>query len=74
MAVIKECRAQLGPDQLISYTLPGTGELHNPYKSVLSASHEYLDAVNIMAYDVYWSGYDVLQDISDIEALGLKPE
>ena len=74
IAVIKECRKALGPNKLISYTLPGTGELHSPYSTVLSETHEDIDAVNVMAYDVYWTGYDPLTDFKDIEALGVAKE
>lgn len=74
IAVIKACRQALGPNKLISYTLPGTGELHDPYGAVIKATHNDIDAVNVMAYDVYWSGYDPLTDFADIEDLGVAKE
>ena len=74
MAVLKECRKALGPHKLISYTLPGTGELHAPYSTVLQNSHQYIDTVNVMAYDVYWTQYDPLTDFTSIEGLGLTAD
>lgn len=69
--VLKHCRDQLGRNKLISYTIPGTGELHEPYKSVLQQGSQYLDYVNVMCYDVYWSAYDPTADFQAIEALGV---
>ena len=61
----------MGKDKLISYTLPATGELHEPYKTILSTVHSDLDAVNVMAYDVYWSGYDPIKDFESFESIGV---
>ena len=72
IAVIQECRKALGKSKLISYTLPASGELHDPYKTVLETIHEDIDAVNVMAYDVYWSGYDPIADFSNFMKLGVK--
>ena len=30
-----------------------------------------MDAINIMAYDVYWEGYDWKMDVSALEELGV---
>ena len=32
---------------------------------------QYLDYVNVMAYDVYWTGYDFSMDIEALQALGI---
>ena len=70
-SMFKHCRQELGKDAWISYTIPGTGELVQPYKTVLKDMHDYFDNVNLMAYDVYWSGYDVHKDIEEIAKLGV---
>lgn len=35
---------------------------------------QYLDYVNVMAYDVYWTGYDFSMDIEALLALGIPKE
>ena len=35
---------------------------------------QYLDYVNVMAYDVYWTGYDFSMDIEALQALGIPKE
>ena len=37
-------------------------------------SFQYLDFVNVMAYDVYWTGYDFSMDIEALQALGIPKE
>ena len=35
---------------------------------------QHLDYVNVMAYDVYWTGYDFSMDIEALQALGIPKE
>jgi len=69
--LLKSCRTKLGPDFLITYTFPATAELVEPWHSTLLNGNKYLDYINIMAYDVYWSGYDVAADIEALQGLGI---
>ena len=54
VAVIKETRRLLGPDFHITYTIPATVAILEPWMSTISQTLEELDAVNVMAYDYYW--------------------
>merc|ERR1712179_158929 len=49
VAVIKETRRLLGPDFHISYTIPATVAVINPWMDTISRTVEELDAVNLMA-------------------------
>lgn len=59
------------PNILISYTFPGMAESHEPYRSVISNTHHYLDFLNVMAYDAYWSGYNPIDNFNNICSLGV---
>ena len=48
--------------------------LINPYRSVIKQRHEQLDAINIMAYDYYWQGYDPLNDFAELISLGVPKD
>ena len=55
IALIKETRRLLGPDFQITYTIPAlTGQIE-PWRSTIVGTLEELDAVNVMAYDYYWT-------------------
>lgn len=69
--LLRKCRSYLGPGALISLTIPALAELHEPYASVVSAGHQYLSAINIMAYDVYWQGYDAKSELESIVSMGI---
>jgi len=72
--VYKACRSYLGSSKLMSYTIPATIEPYDPWHTVLSQGHSYFDAVNVMAYDVGWSGYNFTRDdLETLEALGVPP-
>jgi len=71
VAVIKETRRLLGPDFHISYTIPATVAVLNPWMDTISRTVEELDAVNVMAYDYYWGGYTFDLDLGNLMALGL---
>lgn len=71
MEVMKAVRATCGNDFHISYTLPCLSSQFEPWTSALTLSNQYLDAVNVMAYDYYWLGYGFDQDIAALEALGI---
>ncbi|TRY69348.1 hypothetical protein TCAL_06924 [Tigriopus californicus] len=71
MEVMKAVRATCGDDFHISYTLPCLSSQFEPWTSTLVLSHQYLDAVNVMAYDYYWPGYSFDQDIAVLEGLGI---
>ena len=64
-------REQCGPDFHITYTVPALTESVDPWMKTMRDSIEYMDAINIMAYDVYWEGYDWLMDIAALEELGV---
>lgn len=61
----------LMPNIIISYTLPGTAENHEPYRSVIINSHSSIDFFNVMAYDVYWPGYNPIDNFDSISNLGV---
>ena len=54
VAVIKETRRLLGPDFHISYTIPATVAIIEPWRTTIEETAGLLDAVNVMAYDYYW--------------------
>ena len=64
-------REQCGPDFHITYTVPALTESVDPWMKTMRDSIEYMDAINIMAYDVYWAGYDWMMDITALEELGV---
>jgi len=73
VAVIKECR-RLIPDFHISYTIPATVSAVEPWMSTIRQTVEELDAVNVMAYDYYWGGYNFDLDLNNLKGLGLPAD
>jgi len=69
--LIKSLREECGPDFHITYTVPALTESVTPWMETMRDSIEYMDAINIMAYDVYWEGYDWMMDIAALEDLGV---
>ena len=63
--LIKDLRAQLGPDKLISYTAKAPASTTQPYVDVIKRAYNELDGINIMAYD-YGPGYDYKQDVQTL--------
>lgn len=68
----KSCRAKLGGKKFISLTIPALAEYKEPYKSTLRAAARCFDSINVMAYDLYWDGYDFAQDLDGLLSLGVK--
>jgi chitinase len=60
----------LSCSKMVSYTIPAMSQQSQPYKQVIQQAAQYLSSVNIMAFDVYWSGYDTLADLNEVKALG----
>merc|ERR1719391_615312 len=56
--LIASLRERCGPDFHITYTIPALTYSIEPWKTVIVRSKQNLDAVNIMSYDYYWSGYN----------------
>jgi len=73
VAVIKECR-RLIPDFHITYTIPATCSAVEPWQSTIRQTVNELDAVNIMAYDYYWGGYNFDLDLGNLKGLGLPAD
>jgi len=69
--VLKSCREKLGPDFLITYTLPALSSNVEPWMGTIRDGGQFLDYINVMAYDVYWTGYDYVMDIEALEAIGI---
>ena len=69
--LIKSVREICGSDFHLTYTIPALTESVDPWHTVIRNSIEYMYAINIMAYDVYWEGYDWKMDISALEELGV---
>ena len=69
--LIKSVRERCGSDFHLTYTIPALTESIEPWHCVIKDSIEYMDAINIMAYDVYWEGYDWKMDVSVLEELGV---
>lgn len=42
------------------------------YEAIIKGSIQDLTAVNLMAYDTYWSGYDFKTDIATLQSWGLS--
>jgi len=70
--LLKSCREKLGPDFLITYTYPALASNVEPWMTTLRNGAQFLDYINVMAYDVYWTGYDFVMDIEALEALGIS--
>lgn len=70
-ALISECRKELGGGAHISYTLPALSSTFAPWSDTIRKSAEYLDAVNVMAYDYYWLGYTFDMDVEALNNLGI---
>jgi len=69
--VLKSCREKLGPDFLITYTLPALSSNVEPWMGTIRDGGQFLDYINVMAYDVYWTGYDYVMDIEALESIGI---
>mmetsp|Transcript_18680 Transcript_18680/g.33800 ORF Transcript_18680/g.33800 Transcript_18680/m.33800 type:complete len:322 (-) Transcript_18680:46-1011(-) len=69
--MFNKLRGSLPSNKSISYTIPATSENNLPYKQVLQQAGWGFSAVNVMAYDVYWSGYNAIADFQEIAALGI---
>jgi len=69
--LLKSCREKLGPDFLITYTYPALASNVEPWLGTLKDGNQFLDYINVMAYDVYWTGYDFVMDIEALEAIGI---
>ena len=69
--LIQSMRESLGPDFHISYTIPALTYPIEPWKTVIVRASRYLDAVNVMSYDYYWSGYNYTMDIQGLMDLGV---
>lgn len=70
--VYKTCRELLGPEALISYTIPASAENFDPYNTVIKQAGQYFSAINVMCYDYYWSGYQPTQDFTALNNLGIS--
>merc|ERR1719219_177156 len=51
--LLKSCREKLGPDFLITYTYPALASNVEPWMTTLRNGAQFLDYINVMAYDVY---------------------
>jgi len=71
IALIKETRRVLGPDFHITYTIPALTAQIEPWRSTIAGCVEELDSVNVMGYDVYWTGWDIEQDLELLVGLGV---
>jgi len=69
--VISECRKQLGPSAHITYTIPALSSGIAPWSDTIRKSAEHLDAINVMAYDYYWLGYNFDLDVQSLNDLGI---
>ncbi len=54
-----------------SYTFPALASQFYPYNEVIAGGHEYLDALNIMAYDYYWEDYVFDMDVYLLDTVGV---
>ena len=69
---IKGIRSDMGADFKMSYTVEGCfAASESYYKQILQAVLPDLDGVNLMAYDVFWSGYKFQDDIAMLESFGI---
>jgi len=71
VVLISHTRQLLGPSFHISYTIPALSAQYEPWLSTIMGAIDHLDAVNIMAYDYYWDGYDISQDVEMLEIMGV---
>lgn len=72
VALIESFRDHLGSAAQITYTVEGTLPLSMNYQQVIQACKGILTAVNLMAYDTFWSGYDFKEDIATLQSWGLE--
>ena len=56
LEVIRRLRSACGDGFHVSLTFSGLAEESDPWKTVITEGHQYLDALNVMAYDAYWDG------------------
>lgn len=68
IALIKALRSNLGSSKTISYTMPATAQNYEPYLSTIIGIKGYVDYFNIMAFDVYWRGYDAPTDFLSLKS------
>ncbi len=71
LMVMERLRNACGEDFHISYTFACLAEASEPWKTVLTEGHPYVDAVNVMAYDAYWDGYSFDLDIAYLDSYGV---
>mmetsp|Transcript_18681 Transcript_18681/g.33801 ORF Transcript_18681/g.33801 Transcript_18681/m.33801 type:complete len:324 (-) Transcript_18681:182-1153(-) len=69
--LFNKLRASLPSHKTISYTIPALAEKDEPYKEVLEQAGKSFSAVNVMAFDVYWSGYNAIADFKTFVSLGI---
>ncbi len=72
--VYRRCRELLGPQALISYTIPALGELYEPYTTVIKQGSQYFSSINLMCYDYYWNGYNPETDFQTLMGMGVPKE
>lgn len=72
--LIHALREGLGSSASITYTVEGTLPASLNYQQIIQESLKNgdLTAVNLMAYDTYWSGYDFKTDIATLQSWGLS--
>lgn len=71
--VLQELRTLLGPDALISYTIPALSESSEPWHTVISTASQYITKLNVMCYDYYWTGYDPKGEFQNLINMGVQP-
>lgn len=67
----RRCRELLGPNALISYTIPARGEWFAPWSTVIKNAVQYFSSINVMCYDHSWSEYDPKQDFAALQSMGV---
>ncbi len=71
LVVFQQLRAALGPNALISYTIPAMAENIDPWKTVITQGSQYFSSINVMCYDYYWSGYKPQSDFAQLQSMGV---
>ena len=71
MHLIQSLREQCGEDFHITFTIPALTYSVEPWKSVITEASQFMDGINIMSYDYYWSGYNYTMDIQGLMELGV---
>lgn len=70
IALLQNTRQLLGTNALISYTPKAPASTTAPYIGVIQAGYQYVDKINIMAYDAY-PGYSYQHDVMDLIQKGI---